>query len=494
MSLISELKPEAIWQHFLDICSIPHPSRHEAALTQHAKQFADRLALESIIDEVGNLIIRKPATAGMEDRAGIILQGHLDMVPQKNAETDHNFLQDPIRPYIEGDWVTAEGTTLGADNGIGVAAALAILESTDIQHGPLEVLLTVDEESGMTGAKGLQSGLLKGSLMLNLDSEEEGELCVGCAGGMDVVINDDYQPEVLKGDFKVIDISITGLKGGHSGQDINRQRGNANKLMVRLLKILAEQSGRILSLKGGSLRNAIPREAFASVAIASDHFETVRRLLREFSSIIQSELAEVEPELLLNVNNADVIEPMVLPLMVQQQWLDVLHASPAGVARMSVSVEGVVETSNNLAVVALSEGKIRVDNMVRSLVDSAREDHGEAIAGLYRQLGARVSKQGAYPGWKPNMNSVILKVLIETHKSLFGYEPKVKVIHAGLECGLLGNAYPDWDMVSLGPTIKFPHSPDEKASIPAVRNFWHYLTHILKNVPIEADNRKKINY
>ena len=489
MSLISDLKPEALWRHFMGFCAIPHPSKHEAALCQHVKQFADNQGLESMVDEVGNIIIRKPATVGMEDRAGIILQGHLDMVPQKNAETEHDFLTDPIRPYIDGDWVTAQGTTLGADNGIGAAAALAVLEADDLQHGPLEVLLTIDEESGMTGAKGLKPGLLQGSLMLNLDSEEEGELCVGCAGGMDVVVEHEYQTEALPKGFSVMNIAITGLKGGHSGQDINRQRGNANKLAVRLLKALADQGARICSVKGGSLRNAIPREAFACIVVPEGAISAVQRIVKEHHSVFQSELAEVEPDLRISISHSETRADTIMPDAEQTAWLAALHSAPAGVARMSASVEGVVETSNNLAVVSIGNGRIQVDNMVRSLVDSAREDHAEAITGLYGLLGATVTKKGAYPGWKPNMDSTILKVLVETHRNLFDRQPEVKVIHAGLECGLLGSTYPGWDMISLGPTIRFPHSPDEKVSIPAVRNFWHYLTNILKNAPVSKVGR-----
>ena len=328
MSQISDLKPEALWRHFMGFCAIPHPSKHEEAIRQHVKQFADDCGLESIIDEVGNIIIRKPATPGMEDRAGIILQGHLDMVPQKNAETDHDFLIDPIRPYIDGEWVTARGTTLGADNGIGGAAALAVLESDTLEHGPLEVLLTVDEESGMTGAKGLKQGLLQGNLMLNLDSEQEGELCVGCAGGMDVVIEHSYQEEVVDKAFNSFDIAITGLKGGHSGADINRQRGNANKLMVRLLKSLAEQGVRLGSLRGGSLRNAIPREAFATIAVALETQSSLQRIVDEYHSMIQSELAEVEPDLEVTLTASTSVVTAAMSVAQQTQWLAALHGSP----------------------------------------------------------------------------------------------------------------------------------------------------------------------
>ncbi len=483
MSNFGNIQPEALWNHFGDLCKIPRPSKHEGAACQHVKEFGEKLGLETIVDEVGNVIIRKPATPGMEGRRGVILQGHLDMVPQKNADTDHDFQKDPIKAYIDGEWMTAEGTTLGADNGIGVAAAMAILEAKDIEHGPIEALFTVDEESGMTGAEGLKPGLLHGDIMLNMDSEDEGKLCVGCAGGVDVVIKGTYQPEPVKAGYSSFDIALRGLKGGHSGQDINLQRGNANKLMVRLLKALTGIGAELGALKGGSLRNAIPREAFATVAIPADQLEQAAKIVDAHINIYRAELAEVEPDLSLTMAAATEAVTDIIPAADFARWLDALHVSPNGVHRMSLSVEGVVETSNNLAVVNIGSGQISVDNMVRSLVDSAREEHAETIAGLYRLLGAEVTKKGAYPGWKPNMGSAILKTMIETHKDLFGSEPEVEVIHAGLECGLLGSAYPNWDMISFGPTIRFPHSPDEKVHVPSVENFWKYLLNALKNIP-----------
>lgn len=483
MSLLLDLKPAALWQHFQSLCDIPRPSRHETAVCQFIKQFADDLGLGAQVDGAGNLIIRKPATPGMEDREGIILQAHLDMVPQKNADTEHDFTTDKIRPMIDGEWVTAQGTTLGADNGIGVAAAMAVLETTNIPHGPLEVLLTIDEESGMTGAKGLKPGLLEGRILLNLDSEREGELCVGCAGGMDVVVQHSYQQEAIGENFSFFRIALTGLKGGHSGQDINRQLGNANKLMARLLKGLEKEGVRLASLKGGTLRNAIPREAFAELAIPVGAEDNVNRIIDEHQQQFQAELSEVEPDLSLILSPLEQPVQHMMPGALQQQWLNAIHAAPCGVARMSTGVKGVVETSNNLAVVRIAEGKIQVYNMVRSLVDSAREDHAEAIGGLYSLLGAQVTKQGAYPGWKPNMESTILNTMVASHQQVFGREPEIKVIHAGLECGLLGSTYSRWDMISFGPTIRFPHSPDEKVHIEAVGNFWDYLQHILGHAP-----------
>ena len=482
MSQLSELSPQPLWQHFQSLCDIPRPSKHEQLAADYVKQFGEKLGLETQVDEVGNVIIRKPATAGMENRRGVIFQSHLDMVPQKNADTNHDFTKDPIRAYVDGDWVTAEGTTLGADNGMGVAAAMAVLESTNIPHGPVEALFTIDEESGMTGAHGLKPGLLQGQILLNMDSEEEGELCVGCAGGVDVSVKADYAEEAVPAKHQGLRISLKGLKGGHSGVDIKLQRGNANKLMVRLLKAMSAIDVRINSFSGGTLRNAIPREAFADIAVADDQAVTAERMIAEHLELFRSELAEVEPDLTINVETVDVAGK-VMALVDQQKLLDTLHVSPNGVQRMSLSVEGVVETSNNLAIVTIKDGSFSAENMVRSLVDSAREDHAEAIVSVYRLAGAEVIKDGAYPGWKPNTDSDILKVMSELHQEMFGKAAEIKVIHAGLECGLLGSVYPEWDMISFGPTIQFPHSPDEKVSIPAVANFWSYLLETLKRIP-----------
>ncbi len=482
MSQLRELSPQPLWNHFQSLCDIPRPSKHEGKVAAYVKQFGEKLGLETLVDEVGNVIIRKPATAGMEGRRGVIFQSHLDMVPQKNADTNHDFTKDPIKAYVDGDWVTADGTTLGADNGIGVAAALAVLESTEIAHGPVEALFTIDEESGMTGAHGLKSGLLNGQILLNMDSEEEGELCVGCAGGVDVSVRATYSEEALPADHQGFRLSLKGLKGGHSGVDIKLQRGNANKLMVRLLKAMAAIDVRLHSFSGGSLRNAIPREAFAEVVVPADQSINAERMIAQHLELFRSELAEVEPNLNISVET-ESLSGKVMVLADQQTLLDTLHVSPNGVQRMSMSVEGVVETSNNLAIVSIKNGKFSVENMVRSLVDSAREDHAEAIAALYRLIGAEVIKDGAYPGWKPNMDSDILKVMSALHEEMFAKAAEITVIHAGLECGLLGSAYPEWDMISFGPTIQFPHSPDEKVSISAVASFWIYLLETLKRIP-----------
>ncbi|PJE79277.1 Cytosol non-specific dipeptidase [invertebrate metagenome] len=480
---INMLEPKPVWSQFDQILQIPRPSKHEEAISNHLQAFAEKHHLECVKDEVGNVIIRKPATKGMEDCKGVILQAHMDMVPQKNSDTEHDFLKDSIKAYQNGEWVLAEGTTLGADDGIGIAAALAVLASSDIQHGPLEVLCTVDEETGMTGAEGLKAGVLQGSVLLNLDSEEDGELCIGCAGGIDIVIKGQYTPEAVSDDKKLCKISLTGLKGGHSGQDINRGRGNANKLMVRLLKTLSDLDSRVVSFHGGSLRNAIAREAFVTIAVDTDKSDLIAARIDECQSLYCTELGDIEPDLSLimtAVEREGVVS--VMPQSAQENWLNVLDASPVGVQRMSTTVEGVVETSNNMAMICIEEGSIQVDNMSRSLIDSAIDDLAERIAGVYRVLGAEVSKLGRYPGWRPNAHSPILEQMKQTHVRLFGEEPVVKVIHAGLECGLLGSLYPEWDMISFGPTILGAHSPDEKVNIQTVEKFWTYLVDVLQNI------------
>lgn len=483
MLQLEALKPEALWRHFSALCHIPRPSGHEQAVCEHIRHFGEQLGLETLRDSTGNIIIRKPATAGMEDRPGVILQGHVDMVPQKNADTDHDFIRDPITVCMEGPWVTARGTTLGADNGIGVAAAMAVLEARDIEHGPLEALFTVDEESGMTGARNLKAGLLQGQILLNLDSEDEGRLCVGCAGGVDLVIQGHYSPEAAPADYLCMDIALTGLKGGHSGVDIHLQRGNANKLMVRLLKELTALGGALVCFKGGSLRNAIPREAFVTLALPADREAQAQALVEHQLAAFKAELTQAEAaDIRLSLSRSQASATGIMPMAEQVRWLDALHVSPNGVHRMSLSLEGIVETSNNLAIVTIGNGRITVENMVRSLVDSVREEHAKAISGLYHLLGGEVHTKGAYPGWKPNPASSLLKTMTDVHKALFGREAEIDVIHAGLECGLLGHTYPHWEMISFGPTIRFPHSPDEKVHTGAVENFWRYLLAVLKAV------------
>lgn len=488
MSAIHELQPHALWQHFSAICDIPHPSFHEEQIREHLIGFAKEHNLEWQSDAAGNVIIRKSATPGMEHRAGVILQGHMDMVPQKNNDTVHDFTTDPIKAYIDGDWVTAEGTTLGADNGIGMAAALAVLAAKDLQHGPVEALFTATEETGMIGAQGLESGVLQGSILLNMDTEEEGELYIGCAGGSRIEVNGHYATEAAPGEVVLRTLSISGLKGGHSGCDIHLGRGNAIKLLVRILHRLEAEGVRIASLTGGSLANAIPREASAVIAIPESSMAACASIVDQCSNELTTELALAEPNLQLTLSDAELPtgqQPALelMSLQDQHKWLATVDACPNGVQRMSDSIAGVVETSLNIGVLNISEGTIKAHILPRSLVGSCNNALCDAVAGLFRMLDAQVIFSDSYPGWKPNPDSRILDIMKQVYANLFDQTPGVKVVHAGLECGLLGSKYPQWDMVSFGPTIRFPHSPDEKVHIQSVARFWDFLVATLKAVP-----------
>jgi dipeptidase D len=483
---IEQLEPKALWQHFARLCQFPRPSKHEVLLREYLQSWAQQRQLHTELDTAGNLIIRKAASAGMEDRAGIVLQAHLDMVAQKNAETAHDFFRDPIVPLIGDGWVTAQGTTLGADNGIGVAAALAVLENQRIAHGPLEVLFTIDEEAGMTGAQGLTPGVLQGQLLLNLDTEDWGEVYVGCAGGVDIALSRSLHYEALPAGFVVREVALTGLKGGHSGVDIHLDRGNAVKLMARLLsRAIPQFDLRVLSLHGGTLRNALPREAFAKVAIpvcdVANFTEFVAQRNHEFSA----ELAGVESLLRLECRDvmANAAPPLALNLADSGMVVDLLLALPHGVHRWSQSIAGVVETSNNLGVVHIDEHRFEAVLMLRSLTDAGLAALQNIIGAIARLGKLSFEASGAYPGWTPNLDSAALHLLQQTYQTLYGQAPAVKVIHAGLECGLIGRAYPQLAMVSFGPTIRGAHSPDERVEIASVAQFWQLLTACLAAVP-----------
>ena len=479
------LKPELLWKHFYKLTQIPRPSGFEANCVAYLKEFGEKLGLETIIDSIGNVIIRKPATPGMENRKGIILQGHLDMVPQKNSDKMHNFEKDAIETIIDGEWVRANGTTLGADNGMGVAAAMAVLESKDIQHGMIEALFTIDEETGMTGAFGLKPGYIKGDILLNLDSEDEGELYIGCAGGTNANVEFKYNEEKISGNYIGYKVSVTGLKGGHSGVDIHLGRGNANKIINRLFKnALNAIELRISKFNGGSLRNAIPREAFAIVAVPEDKKNEFEKLIYEYETIVKKELSAVEPDLKIKAVNSE-LPGLVMNIRSQKIFIDAINACPNGVMRMSNEMEGLVETSNNLAIVSIENGKATVLCLLRSSVDSAKTDLESQIESVFHLAGAEITFDGQYPGWKPNPQSPILQKMIEIYKNKFGNTPKIYAIHAGLECGLLGGVYPNWDMISFGPTIRYPHSPDEKVNIKSVEKFWDFLVETLKNAPLK---------
>lgn len=480
---IYKLEPQRVWKHFYSLTQIPRPSKKEKSVIDFVVNFGKSLGLETIVDEVGNVIIRKPATPGMENRKGVILQGHLDMVPQKNSDKVHDFEKDPIEAYVDGEWVTANGTTLGADNGIGVAAAMAVLEATDLQHGPIEALFTVDEETGMTGAFGLKPGLLKGDILINLDSEDEGELYVGCAGGLDANIEFAAKIEQVPAGYAGYRLALTGLKGGHSGMDIILGRGNSIKLLFRFLYNAEKEFGlRIASFDGGSLRNAIPREAFATVVVPVNKAAEFENFVRKFESIYKDEFALTEPTLSFSCEKTQ--QPAsVIDTDTQARVIRAFFGCPNGVIRMSDAVPGLVETSNNLARVFTEGNKVKGQCLMRSSVESSKDALAQKMAAIFELAGAEVSFTGGYPGWKPNPNSPILKVMQDVYHKMYGKTPEVKAIHAGLECGLLGGVYPNWDMISFGPTIRFPHSPDEKVNVATVQKFWDFLVETLKNIP-----------
>jgi dipeptidase D len=487
MSTLSQLKPSSLWQLFEKICSIPHPSKHEQKISLWIQSWATELGLSVKEDAIGNLFIKKPATLGMEDRQGIILQAHMDMVPQKNSDTEHNFQTDPIRPYIisesDGDWVTAEGTTLGADNGVGLASALAVLASNDIAHGPIEVLVTIDEEAGMSGAFGLEAGWLDGDILINTDSEQEGEIYMGCAGGIDGSATFALTFDTVPTDFQAFNLSLSGLKGGHSGVDIHTGRANANKLLVRFLLDASNLFDlRLTELNGGSLRNAIPREANASFVIAKDQIEPLKAKLAHYISTIKANLDAIETNinmLLISPEDFDQCWGSVT----QHNILRALNACPNGVIRMSDDIKGIVESSLNLGVIQTRGKKFNALVLIRSLHNDGRLETQRTVQSVFELAGADIKFTGAYPGWKPDTDSAIMKTVRDTYAELFGKTPEVMVIHAGLECGLFKTAYPHWDMVSIGPTIKFPHSPDEKIEIAAVALYWQLLVAVLTKAP-----------
>ncbi len=479
---ISALEPRSLWRQFAALCAIPHPSRHEEAVRRHLMEVGRQAGAEVIRDEVGNVVLRKGATPGLERLPGVILQGHMDMVPQANSDSDHDFIRDPIRPRIDGEWVTATGTTLGADNGIGIAAALAVLTDPDVEHGPLELLITSNEEDGMDGAFGLKPGLLKGRYLLNLDSEDEGVLCIGCAGGANVDIAGEYASQPAEGEL-ALRISVAGLHGGHSGVDIHRGRGNANKVMARLLRSLEDCSFDLVQLQGGTLRNAIPREAAALLTLHDE--KAIREAIESEFFRIRSELAATEPDLSLRIEAHDPVDEGVVPGQLRGRLIDALCACQNGVQRMSDAMPGLVETSSNLARVTIAGGRIHIQYLVRSFVDSARDNLCRDLCSQFALVGLSGQVDGVYPGWKPDPQSALLKRVGEVHRELFGKLPEIGGIHAGLECGILGATYPHWQMLSFGPTIRFPHSPDERVHVESVGRFWKLLRATLKALPVE---------
>jgi dipeptidase D len=482
---IKNIEPKAVWENFYALTQVPRPSKHEEKIQEFMMKFGKSLGLVTEKDAVGNVLIRKPATPGMENRKGIVLQGHLDMVPQKNSDTSHDFEKDPIDAWIDGEWVKARGTTLGADNGMGVAAAMTVLASKELVHGPVEALFTCDEETGMTGAFGLQAGWLQGDILLNMDSEDEGELYVGCAGGVNGNIEFEYDEMIVPKGYSPYKLTIKGLKGGHSGLDINLGRGNANKLLIRFLKYATrEMDVRLAEINGGGMRNAIPREAYAVVVVPTEAVAEFLAAVLKYEVIYIAELKISEPN--LSFKAEETAKPKsLIDERVQDDLIDSVYACPNGAIRLSDSMPGLVETSTNLATVKSENGVISVKCLLRSSVDSAKDDLCEQVESVFSLAGAMVRFDGAYPGWKPNMDSAILQQMKKIYENKFGRVPEVKAIHAGLECGILGTNYPHWDMISFGPTMRFPHSPDEKVNIPTVHKFWDFLVETLKNAPLK---------
>ena len=477
------LKPALVWKHFAAICNIPHPSHHEEKIRQYVVDFATAQGLEYLVDEANNVLVRKPATAGMENRKGIVIQAHLDMVPQKNNDKVFDFENDPIEAYIDGEWVTANGTTLGADNGIGAAAILAVLEDNTLAHGPVEALFTATEETGMDGAFGLKAGVLEGDILLNLDSETEGELYVGCAGGLDANITLPYSAEAAPEGFVAYAVEVKGLKGGHSGIQIGYQRANANRELFRMINHSACQL-RLASVDGGGLRNAIPREAVAVVLVPQDQTATFEAEVAEFEKVLIAEFANIEDSISVKALPTTAPE-QVIPACVSDKLAKAVIGAPNGVVKMSVDMEGLVQTSSNLARV-VSDGKcVKIQCLLRSSVNSEKHALGEAIKGVFELAGATVELSGDYDGWKPNMESPILHTMLASYESLYGVKPAVMAIHAGLECGIIGGKYEGLDMISFGPTICFPHSPDEKVNIASVEKFYSFLLHTLANAPLK---------
>jgi dipeptidase D len=483
MSDIQKLEPKPVWDLFHEITRIPHPSKKEKKLAEFVIAYAKEHKLETIVDKVGNVIVRKSATKGMEKMKGVILQAHLDMVPQKNSDKKHDFEKDPIETIVDGEWVRANGTTLGSDNGIGVASALAVLGSKSIKHGPIEALFTIDEETGMTGAFGLKKGMLNGDILINLDSEDEGELYVGCAGGIDVSAIKKYKEDKTPKSTVAYRVDAKGLKGGHSGVDIHLGRANSNKIMFRfLMQAESDFNIRIAEAGGGDLRNAIPRESYCILTVASAKAKDFEKFVKGYDKMYKAEFSDTEPTISFKCQKVD-LPKKVMAKDDQYGIIRAIFVCPNGIQRMSQAMKGLVETSNNLAIVRCIRGKFEAHSLTRSSVDSAKVATAWKIAAVFHLIDAKVTLTGSYPGWKPNMESPILKTMSAVYKKMYGIVPEVKAIHAGLECGLLGGVYPKLDMISFGPTIKYPHSPDEKVNIPSVKKFFDFLCETLKEIP-----------
>ncbi|KAF0194697.1 MAG: dipeptidase D [Bacteroidetes bacterium] len=482
---LDNLQPAGLWKYFQEICKIPRPSKKEEKIAAYIVAFGEKLGLETIVDEIGNILIRKPATRGMEKIQTVVLQSHIDMVCEKNSDTLHDFDVDPIQPYIDGEWVKARGTTLGADDGIGIAAQLALLEATDIPHGPIECLFTIDEETGLTGAFGLKPDLLKGRILLNLDSEDEGEIFIGCAGGKDTVITMNYSKVPVGSGCVGYIIKVSGLKGGHSGDDINKGLGNANKILNRLLwEANRRFELRLSKFDGGNLRNAIAREAMSVVIVPKRFATDFEKYARSYAEIVRKEFKVTEPGLNVQFKPADLPD-YLFDVATQERLLNALYACPHGVIAMSADIPNFVETSTNLASVKTFDKHIEITTSQRSSVESAKDDVGNMVVAVFNLAGGKAVHSDGYPGWTPNPESAVLDISRAAYQRLFMTEPKVLAIHAGLECGLIGEKYPGMDMISYGPTIKGAHSPDERLKIDTALKFWDLTIEILRHIPEE---------
>lgn len=481
-----DLQPAVVFHYFEEVCQVPRPSKKEEKIRAYLLEFAKKHGLAAKTDEAGNVLIEKPASAGKENLKTVVLQSHMDMVCEKNKDTEHNFETDPIQTYVDGEWLRAKGTTLGADNGIGIATQLAVLASEDIEHGPIQCLFTVDEETGLTGAFALKEGFMNGDILINLDSEDEGELFIGCAGGAGTTAQFPCPMTAAPEGYFFFRVAVKGLTGGHSGDDINKNRTNANKLLNRFLVQLMEKYDlRLCEIDGGNLHNAIPREAHAVCAVPMKDKESVRVDLNVYLSEVENEFAVTEPNLVMELESesprAEVMEQEAM-----KKFLLSLYAVHNGVYAMSQDIPGLVETSSNLASVKQRDGKIVVVTSQRSSILSSRKDMSQMVAAAFLLGGAEVTTGDGYPGWKPNPNSEVLQIAVESYKRLFATEPKIKAIHAGLECGLFLEKYPSLDMVSFGPTLRGVHSPDERMLIPTVDKFWRHLLDVLAHIPVKA--------
>ena len=481
---LRKLEPICLWNKFADLNGVPRPSKKEERIIEFIKAFGNSLGLETFEDQIRNVIIRKPATPGMENRKSIVLQSHLDMVHQKNNETVFDFDVQGIEMFVDNDWIKAKGTTLGADNGIGVATIMAILESDTIPHPAIEALFTIDEETGMTGALNLKAGILKGSILLNLDTEQDDEIDIGCAGGIDVTAIGNYQMEELPADYSAWRISVKGLNGGHSGMDIHKGLGNANKIMNRLLYKGFELFGLAVSeINGGSLRNAIPRESESIIILPKNKINDFNTAFEQIIKDIKFELKTTEPTLQIGLQEAP-LPNLIMNSDSQIQLINAIYSVSNGVYRMSADIDNLVETSNNLARVIVKDGKIFIACLTRSSIESSKMDLAQALEANFKMANLQVSFSGSYPGWTPNVSSPILKVLTSVYEQLYQKKPKVVACHAGLECGILGKNYPNMDMISFGPTILGAHSPDERVSISSVQKYWRFVLEILKAIPL----------